>query len=79
MHESEKVIFQVVLKRSLGQTSEVGLSGVTPDSTILRATETSTDGPVESSMPPQVILLSGIDALLEASPPYTPDESVLHV
>uniref|UniRef100_M1B7A4 Uncharacterized protein n=1 Tax=Solanum tuberosum TaxID=4113 RepID=M1B7A4_SOLTU len=74
MQKTEEAILQDTLERSLRETKEIGYSGVTPDSTTLPIADTGTDAQAESSLPPPVILLLGIDAPLEASPPENPEE-----
>uniref|UniRef100_M1DTB6 Polyprotein protein n=1 Tax=Solanum tuberosum TaxID=4113 RepID=M1DTB6_SOLTU len=76
LHETEEVILQAALERSLPETSEVGSSGVTPDSTIPHIAEMGTYTPIIPHMPPPVILLSGIDVPLETLPLEIQDESI---
>uniref|UniRef100_M1DDS9 Putative plant transposon protein domain-containing protein n=1 Tax=Solanum tuberosum TaxID=4113 RepID=M1DDS9_SOLTU len=52
LQETKQVIVQAAMERSLRETSEVGFSVVTPDSTIPPIVETGTYAPVEPSLPP---------------------------
>uniref|UniRef100_M1DBV0 Uncharacterized protein n=1 Tax=Solanum tuberosum TaxID=4113 RepID=M1DBV0_SOLTU len=75
MHETKEAIVLPAMVRSLRENSVGGTNGVCSNSTIPPSVVTGIDAPVDTTLQPLVILLSGIDAPDDVSHPETLDES----